>query len=360
MKILDKYIARQFFSTYVFATISFTVLFILANLIEEIGTFIDRELSVEKVILYYLTMVPETILLISPISTLLASLYVTGRMSGGSELSAMKAAGVSMKQFLIPFAAVALLITFLNIINAGWLHPETAVEKHRFEAEHFNRKFETVSGDKNLHILESRNRILSIGALDPEKETGYNISLETFDGPELVSRIDAKKITYNKTLDRWLFHETSTRSFKEKEVLFRENSGKDTLKLSITGSSLKEIGIQPDEMDIVQHFRYIEEKQKAGFSNLGRVIVKFHSKMALPFASLIIILIGVPLSAQKKRSGLALEFGISLFIGFSYLAIQRTVAIAGYRSLIDPVLAAWLPNLLFLLIGVLIYKTANK
>ncbi|MCG8345424.1 MAG: LPS export ABC transporter permease LptG [Chlorobiales bacterium] len=360
MKILDKYIARQFFSTYVFAAISFTVLFILANLIEEIGTFIDRELSVEKVILYYLRMVPETILLISPISTLLASLYVTGRMSGGSELSAMKAAGVSMKQFLIPFAAVALLITFLNIINAGWLYPETAVEKHRFEAEYFNRKFETVSGDKNLHILESRNRILSIGALDPEKETGYNISLETFDGPELVSRIDAKKITYNKTLDRWLFHETSTRIFKEKEVLFRENSGKDTLKLSMTGSSLKELGIQPDEMDIVQHFRYIEEKQKAGFSNLGRVIVKFHSKMALPFASLIIILIGVPLSAQKKRSGLALEFGISLFIGFSYLAIQRTVAIAGYRSLIDPVLAAWLPNLLFLLIGVLIYKTANK
>ncbi len=360
MKLLDKYIARQFLSTYVFAAISFTALFILVNLIENIGRFIDKGIGAGKVILYFWSLVPETILLISPLSTLLASLYVTGRMSGASELSAMKAAGISMKQLLMPFFFTALLISTLNILNAGWLHPKAAVEKNRFEMEYFDKKFEAISGNKNLHILESRNRILSIGALDPQQAIGFNVSLETFDGPILVNRIDAKKISYDKTLDRWLFHESSTRIFNENEVLFRENPGKDTLKLSLTASSLRDLGIQPDEMDIIQHYRYIEEKRQAGFSNLGRVVVKFHSKMALPIASAIIILIGVPLSAQKKRSGLAVEFGISLFIGFSYLAIQRTFAIAGYRALMDPVLAAWLPNLLFLGIGIIIYKTANK
>ncbi len=360
MKLLDKYIARQFLSTYVFAGISFTALFLLVNLIENIGRFIDKGIGVDKILLYFWSLVPETILLISPLSTLLASLYVAGRMSGDSELSAMKAAGVSMQQMLIPFAGVALLISILNIFNAGWLHPQTAAMKNRFETEYFDKKFETISGNKNIHILESRNRILSIGALEPLKATGINISLETFDGPELVSRIDAKKISYNEVLDRWIFHEASTRIFNDNGVLFRENSGKDTLKLSLNASSLRDLGIQPDEMDIIQHFRYIEEKQKAGFSNLGRVIVKFHSKMALPLASLIIILIGVPLSVRKKRSGLALEFGISLFIGFGYLAIQRTFSIAGYRALMDPVLAAWLPNLLFLIIGAFIYKTANR
>ena len=360
MKLLDKYIAWQFLSTYVFAGISFTSLFILVNFIENFDEFIDKDLGTGDVVLYYLSTVPETVLLISPLSTLLASLYVTGRMSGTSELTAMKAAGAGMHQLLKPFAAVALLISLVNILNAGWLRPKAAAEKNRFETEYFNKKFEKISGNKNIHILESRNRILSIGALDPQKVTGFNISLETFDGPVIASRIDAKSISYDKALDRWILHDSRTRIFSEKEVLYRENPGKDTLKLSLTASSLRDLSIQPDEMDMAQHYRYIEEKTEAGFSNLGRVIVKFHNKLALPLASFIIILIGVPLSAQKKRSGLALEFGISLFIGFIYLGVQRTLSTAGYQGLMDPVFAAWLPNLLFLAVGAVIYKTANK
>ncbi len=360
MKLLDNYIVRQFFSAYIFAAASFTALFLLVNLIENIGRFLDTGVGAVKVLLYFWSLVPETILLVSPLSTLLASLYVTGRLSGSSELSAMKAAGVSLKQLLAPFALTALLITAFNILNAGWIHPKSAIEKNRFEMEHFDKKFEAISGNKNLHILESRNRILSIGALDPQKAVGFNISLETFDGQKLVSRIDAEKISYEQALGKWLFHGTSTRIINEEGVLFSENPGIDTLKLSLNASSLRDLGIQPDEMNIIQHYRYIEEKQEAGFSNLGRVIVKFHSKIALPAASLIIILIGVPLSARKKRSGLAIEFGTSLFIGFSYLAIQRTFSIAGYRAQMDPVLAAWLPNLLFLAVGILLYKNADK
>lgn len=360
MKLLDKYIARQFFSTYVFASISFTSLFIVVNLIENFGRFIDKEIQAEQVLLYYWSLIPETILLISPLSTLLASLYVTGRMSGLSELPAMKAAGAGMHQLLKPFLAVALLISLFNILNAGWLYPKASALKNRFEAEHFDRTFENISSSKHLHILESRNRILSIGSLDQQKSTGLNISLETFDGPVIASRIDAKKISYDQSLDRWILHDTQTRVFSNNGVLYSKNPGRDTLKLSLSASSLRDLSIQPDEMDIIQHYRYIDEKQGAGFSNLGRVIVKFHNKLALPLASLIIILIGVPLSSQKKHSGLALEFGISLFIGFIYLGLQRTLSTAGYRGLLDPVLAAWLPDLLFLFVGIVIYKTANK
>ena len=111
-------------------------------------------------------------------------------------------------------------------------------------------------------------------------------------------------------------------------------------------------------MNIIRHYRYLSEKQKAGFSGLERSMVKFHNKIALPFASLIIILIGVPLSAKKKRGGLASEISITLFAGFLFLGLQKTIAIAGYQGIINPMLAAWLPNILFLGIGYVIYKTA--
>ena len=103
---------------------------------------------------------------------------------------------------------------------------------------------------------------------------------------------------------------------------------------------------------------HLSKKQKAGFSGLERSMVKFHNKIALPFASLIIILIGVPLSAKKKRGGLASEISVTLFVGFLFLGVQKTSAIAGDQGMINPMLAAWIPNILFLGIGYAIYKTA--
>lgn len=359
MKLLEKYIARQFLSTYVFASISFTALFLLINLIENLDEFIDNTPPLQELLHYYLSLVPETILLTSPISSLLAALFVTGRLSASSELPAMKAAGAALHQIIRPFALTALLLSMLNILNAGWISPKAAACKNRFEAAWFNKKFDDLLDDGNIRILESRNRILSIGALDKTTLRGMDVSLETFDGPVMTGRIDAATIAYDAALDRWIFSRTQTRTFSDTSFTFHENPGRDTLKLALNASSFTDLTARPDEMDLFQHLRYIEEKKNAGFSNLGRAIVKFHSKIALPAATLIIIFIGVPLSARKKRSGLALETGISLFIGFIYLGLEKTLSTIGYRNIMDPALAAWLPNLLFLAIGALIYRNTD-
>ncbi len=363
MKLLDKYIARQFFLTYVFASISFTSLFVLVNLIEKLDRFLDKGVETGQIVLYYLNLTPETLVLTSPLSTLLASFYVTGRMSGSSELSAMKSAGAGLRDLLKPFFAVAFLISLFNILDAGWFAPKTTALKNRFEMENFGKYFDTINKgiaeNDNLHVLESQNRILSIGRLDPHTTTGYTVSLETFDGASVVRRIDAKEISYNPSLDRWILHDTTTRVFRDGVLVYSSNPGTDTLKLSLSASSLNDLSIQPNEMTIFQQHRYIREKQEAGFSNLGSIVVNFHNKLSLPFAPLLMILIGVPLSSRQKRSGLAFEFGISLFIGLLYLGFQKTVTTAGYMEQFNPVLASWLPNLLFLVVGIIIYKIAD-
>ena len=359
MKLLDKYIAKQFFATYLFASISFTALFLLINLIENLDEFIDNTPPGADLFGYYLSLVPETVLLTSPLSTLLASLFVTGRLSASSELPAMKAAGAALNQIMRPFAGAALLVTLFNVLNAGWLSPHAAVTKNRFEASYFNKKFDDLFDDAQIRILESRNRILSIGTLDKKAMRGLDVSLETFEGTIMTRRIDAESISYDTTSGRWIFHRTQTRTFEGDGFSFRENPGRDTLKLSLKPSSFKDLAARPDEMNLLQHAHYIEEKKSAGFSNLGKAVVNFHSKIALPAASLIIVFIGVPLSARKKRSGLALETGISLFIGFIYLGLEKTLSTLGYRNLIDPALAAWLPNLLFLGVGALIYRNTG-
>jgi lipopolysaccharide export system permease protein len=135
--------------------------------------------------------------------------------------------------------------------------------------------------------------------------------------------------------------------------------GADSLKLSLAPNTFRMIDTDPDEMNLVQHFDFIRQKEQSGLPGLEKAKVKLQTKFALPLASMIIVMIGVPLSTKKKRSGLAFEASISLLIGMLYLGMLRTIGTLGYDGLLNPFLAAWLPDALFILAGALLYRSAN-
>jgi lipopolysaccharide export system permease protein len=357
MKILDKYIFRQFVKAFLFSTTAFACLFILINMVEKLDEFMDKNLGIGQIAHYYLLSIPSILLVISPVSALLSSILVAGRLSFSGELPAIRSAGVSMRQLLTPFLTGGVLILLFNLLNAGWISPATFSEKNSFEQRYLTRNPAQPKENRNIHIIEPGNRMLSIGALDPDHAKLSTVSIEEFSGASLTSRTDADSMRYNPKTGEWMMLNAATRILTGKHETFQFVPVK-SVKLALSPRSLAELNLQPDEMNLTRHYRYLAEKERAGFAGLERSTVKFHNKIALPFASLIIILIGVPLSAKKKRGGLASEISITLFAGFLFLGLQKTIAIAGYQGIINPMLAAWLPNILFLGIGYIIYKTA--
>jgi len=356
MKILDRYIFQQFVKTFVFTTITFVSLFILINMVENLGDFMDRKLLFTDIVLYYLRAIPETILITSPVSSLLASILVAGRLAGSSELPAIRSAGVSMRQLLYPFLLGGIIISTLNILNSFWLAPIAAVHNHAFERDHLgkSRRNGTAEGS-NLHIIEPGSRVVTIGRLNTSFTGAKEVSIEEFSGTGLRGRIDAESMRYDTGNKEWTLQNAAQRRFTPSGEEYQARPAL-SLPLSLTLKSLAELNLRPDEMQFIQHWQYLAEKKHAGFAGLERTMVKLHTKIAVPFASLIIILIGVPLSAKKKRGGLATEIGISLFAGFLFLGLQKTIATFGYNGVVNPMLAAWLPNLLFLAIGYGIYR----
>ncbi len=356
MKILNRYIFGQFAKAFIFTSLAFVSLFIIINMVEKLDDFLDRHLSLLEIARYYLLSVPSTLLITSPIGALLASILVAGRLSASSELPAIRSAGVSMRQLLIPFVAGGVIICCLNLFNACWLSPEAFTGINAIEQQ-LKNKSELPQKIETLHILESGNRIVSLKDFDVARLNASGVSVEEFSGSHLSMRTDADSMHYDAAIGEWIMRNASIRLFTGNNEQLK-TAAQERIKLSLTPQSLGELNLQPDEMNIIRHYNYLAEKEKAGFSGLERSMVKLHSKIALPFASIIIMLIGVPLTAKKKRGGLASEISITLFIGFLFLALQKTIAIAGYQGIINPMLAAWLPNILFLAIGYTIYKTA--
>ncbi len=357
MKILDKYLFRQFAKAFLFTSTAFVCLFVLINMVEKLDEFMDKNLNIGDMAHYYLLSIPSILLAISPVSALLSSILVAGRLSFSGELPAIRSAGVSMRQLLTPFLTGGILILLFNLLNAGWISPATFSEKNSFEQHYLTRNPTKPHENRNIHILEPGNRMLSIGTLDLDHSRISMVSIEEFSGSRLISRTDADTMHYIPKTGEWMMQNASTRILTGENEEFSVTAVKP-VKLALSPRSLAELNLQPDEMNLMRHYRYLAEKQSAGFAGLERSMVKFHNKIALPFASLIIILIGVPLSAKKKRGGLASEISITLFAGFLFMGVQKTSAIAGYQGIIDPMLAAWLPNILFLGIGYAIYKTS--
>jgi lipopolysaccharide export system permease protein len=355
--IIDRYIARQFLTTFLFSLASFAALFVLINLVENLDRFMDRHISIGRIISYYLSGLPDTFLLTSPLSVLLSSLFVTGKLSMQSELPALKSAGVSLTRLMKPFLLSTLLITGANMINSCFIAPSLYDWSKGFEKRHLKKQKESDEGP--LHIRESKTRILTVGQIGSDRKSASVISLEEFDGSKLVSRIDADSLRIISRKNRWIFYNTRTRTFSNGLETLVNRPGADTLKLSLAKNTFRMIDADPDEMNIVQHYDFIRQKKRSGLPGLEKAEVKLNTKFALPLASMIIVMIGVPLSTRKKRSGLALEASISLLVGLFYLGMLKTVGSLGYDGLLNTVLAAWLPNILFLMAGTILYRSAN-
>ncbi|MBN1929700.1 MAG: LptF/LptG family permease [Chlorobiaceae bacterium] len=357
LTIIDRYIIREFLTVFFFSLASFAALFIIINLVENLDRFLDRQIPVGRIIIYYLSGLPDTFLLTSPLSVLLASLFVTGKLSMQSELPALKAAGMSLSRLMKPFLLATFFITSFNLLNSCFITPAMYDLSKGYEKRYLkSRKEQNLEA---LHIRESKNRILTVGQIGRDRQSAVSVSLETFDGSRLIARLDADSLRIVSDGDGWVFYNTRQRTFENGRETLVTNPGAETLRLALAKNTFTMIDADPDEMNLVQHLAYIAQKKRSGLPGLERAEVELHTKIALPLASMLIVLIGVPLSTRKKRSGLALEAATSLLIGLFYLGMLKTIGSLGFDGLVNPVLAAWLPNLLIVLAGALLYRSAN-
>ncbi|KER09337.1 MAG: hypothetical protein HY22_12250 [[Candidatus Thermochlorobacteriaceae] bacterium GBChlB] len=360
MKILDRYILRQYISAFGFGTLAFVSLFILIDIIEKIDDYIDRKATFIAIVKYYIYFLPDIIKLTAPISGLLAALFVTGNLSKLTELTAMKSGGISLYRLLVPFFIVGVFITAIDFLFSGWVVPSATREKQKFESVELGRSFWSGGSRSNFNIIDNPQRLVSVSYFDDIQNTCYNVSVQAFYRSMLTTRYDAKRMDYDTARSRWVLRDVAFRNLAFMPEQLSYASEIDSIEFSFSLKDLRENTAALELMSLPDHRRFIEMRKKGGFESIDEALVKYYSKISFPFACLIVILIGVPLSSQKKRSGLALEAGISLLVGFIYIGLQQTFATLGYKGAVTPLLAAWFPNLMFLVTGLFMLWRAQK
>ena len=359
LKKLDWYIIKKFIGTYFFAIILIISISIVFDFNEHLAKFTQYHAPWKAIIFdYYLNFIPYFANLFSPLFVFIAVIFFTSKLAGNSEIISMLAAGVSFKRLMRPYMISAAFISLLTFFLGAYVIPKGTIVKQNFETMYKNKKRTTSA--QNVQLQVGQGVIAYIQHYDNNVKRGYGFNLDKFENKKLVSHLTAQEIQYD-TISESKYH------WKISQWRIRDMRG---LKEKITSGERKDTVIMMEPTDLVfskgqqetftspQLREYISKQINRGSSNVVQYEVEYHKRIASSFASFILTTIGMSLSSRKRKGGMGLYLGIGLALSFTYILLQAVSSTFAINANTPPMLAAWIPNIIFAVVAYFCYRQA--
>ncbi len=346
MKTLDRYLLRSFAIPLVASLGAFLAVAIIVDMFERLDTFLDNRVAASMIAKYYAAKLQFLAALTLPISCLIAVLFSLGGMARRNELVAMTASGIGLTRILRPILAAGFAVSLAAMSLTMEIVPR-ANEVATDILDHEIRGRPRVTGDQrvDLNYMGAGGRYYLMRLFDGSKNTMKDVVVQQFAGGTLLRRIDANSATWEK--GAWTFRDGFLRTFHEDgrvdaepfdERAFPEirEAPRDFLR------PIKE----PNEMTIGELVEHTKRARLSG-GDVTRLLVEMHRRIAFPFASFVVVLLGAPLTGAIRRGGHAVGFAAALFVGFLYYVLLEVGGTFGLSGQLPAPVAAWLPNLVF-------------
>lgn len=359
IKRMDWYIIRKFIGTYFYSIILIISISIVFDVNENLAKFSTHNAPLRAIVFdYYANFVPYFANLFSPLFVFIAVIFFTSKLAGNSEIIAMLACGMSFKRLLRPYIISAALISVLNFYLGSYIIPKGTVVRHEFESLYKNNKNNTSASNVQLQV--DKGVIAYISQYDDKTKTGYGFSLDKFEKKKLVSHMTANVIRYDTISDsryHWKVINYKIRTLKGKREHIVSGMEMDTMIVMEPMDLVFSKG-QQETFTSPELKRYINKQKDRGSSNVVQYEVEYHKRIASCFASFILTIIGASLSARKRKGGMGLYLGIGMGLSFSYILLQTVSSTFAINADTPPILAAWIPNILYAFIAYFCYKHA--
>ncbi len=350
--VLHRYVIREYLKVFALSLSGLILIYLVVLFFQKMDTFIKYQAPFLLIFEYLLYKIPEVIFQWTlPYAVLLSTLLTLGTLSRHSEITAMKAGGVSLYRITIPLFIIALLISFFSFLGNENLVPLTN-QKTRHLLSVKLRKEQQTSYFKNYKIwYHGDSGIFNVQLLDAKEKILKGITLYQFDDQfRCIRRIDAREAKWSN--GKWKFYQGAIREFKEGIAIQTTPFTEKDFDFQEDWGSFQRIERKAEEMSYTELQNYIQRIQTSGYDTT-RYLTDLYSKLSYPFLNLIMVLIGIPFALKTGRSGgVALSIGISVVIGFIYGVMFYVFLSFGKSGILPPFLAAWTPTLLFGLAGI--------
>ena len=356
---LDLYIIKKFIGTYFFSILLIISIAIVFDINENLEKFAQYHPPLRAIVFdYYANFIPYYTNLFSPLFVFIAVIFFTSKMASNSEIIAILAAGVSFRRLMRPYMIACVMISVISFVLGAYVIPHGTVIRQNFETIYKNKKRNTAA--ENVQLQVDRGVIAYIQHYDNMTKRGYGFCLDKFEDKKLISHMTATEIQYDTVADskfHWKAYNWKIRTLKGLKETIMSGSLKDTL-LHIEPTDLIYSKGQQETLTSPQLKEYIQKQKERGSGNVVQYEVEYHKRIASSLASFILTTIGLSLSSRKRKGGMGMYLGIGLALSFTYIMFQTVSATFSIKANLPPIVAAWVPNIIFAAIAYLCYRKA--
>jgi lipopolysaccharide export system permease protein len=359
IKLIDVYIIKKFLGTFFFCLVLILTIAVVFDFAEKIDNFMEREAPVKAILFdYYLNFIPYFATLFAPLFVFIAVIFFTSKMAVNTEIIAILNSGMSFRRMMLPYFLSALVIAIFTFVLTNFVIPKSNQVRMNFEDRYYRSSSRKVTVE-NIHRQEIKNIYVYMGSFSPLSQRGQNFTIEKFDSGRLVSKLSATSVIYDTTSMKWTAINYYIRDIKGYEEVITKGKQIDTTLKIRPGDFSRDPGFV-GTMTYEELNDYISLLQLQGSEELKLFLIEKHRRIANPFAVFILTLIGVSLSSRKVRGGIGMNIGIGLILSFSYILFLQFASQFSLKGSLGPMLAMWIPNIIYSMIALVLYKLAPK
>ena len=361
MSILKRYILGQFIKTYALTVGGLVGMFVVIDGFERLDEFVIRNADVSDFLFYYFLKIPFILSYMAPQSVLVATVITLATLSRNNEFTAMKACGIGVTGLTLPIISFSVFLAAGLMVCNEFLTPITSQKMNYILNIKVRGSVDQSKQTRDrLWIRSGNGSIWNINYYDPVKSLMKGVSLYTLDPnrPNIRHRVDAESALWNG--QQWEFFNGYIRFLKPDGVDSTQYFKRKIIPSLEKPADFKKLQKRPEEMSARYMYETIQKQEKEGLDST-RTWVDLHQKLSYPFISVVLALIGIPLSIRSSRKGgLLFCVWVSLVTGFIFSFFYALGISLGYKGVFSPVLAAWGPCLLFISIGFYMLLTMDS
>ncbi len=355
IKHFDAYIMKQFLGTFFFAILLLLAIVVMFDFNEKIDAMLTAPVK-ETVFKYFMNFLPYFANQFAPLFVFISVIFFTSKLADHSEIIAMMSSGISFKRLLVPYMASASVIAAGTLLLALYVIPPANVKRIDYTNQWVKNK--RIDYGENIQLQVRPGVMAHLSRFDNPMKLGYRLSLEEFEGNTLKSRLTAENVKYD-TLGKWRIRNYCIRHFKGLQETMVTGNEMDTM----LNFEPKDFLISKNDEEMLtspQLKSYINKQKARGVANIQSFEIEYEKRYAMTAAAFILTVIGLSLSSRKVRGGMGMNIGIGLLLSFSYIlfmTVTQTFAVSGYTS---PRVAMWVPNIIYTIIAIFLYRRAAR
>lgn len=358
MKILDWYIVKRYIGTFTTMLLLFIPIGITVNLAEKIDKILANDVPFLEVALYYLNFTIYFANLLFPLFLFLSVIWFTSKLANNTEVIAFLSSGVSFWRFLRPYMIGATIVCLGAFVLGTYLAPKANKGYNEFIYEYL-KKHKKDRETKDVYRQIADNDYIYVSSFSTKAKTGRDFTWEHFEDNKLSYKISAGRIKYNPEDTTYTLFTYKKRIIGiDGDIL--ESKAKIDTTFAFDIDDLTPVEYIAETLSTPELLKFIDKEEERGSSYISRYKVTLQKRYSLPVAAYILTIIAVAVSAMKRRGGMGSNLAFGIMLAFIFIFFDKIFGTLAEQSDFPPLVAVWLPNVLFAILAVYLLQNAKR